>query len=102
MHVGVGEAFDDAVDDGGPQAGPVGASDHLADHDVLDRRIPSGLDDRVGDVGSTEHGERRPQLYLDAVDSLNLGDREIDVAVSEVVQRLRGLRRYLSERRAGS
>jgi len=42
----------------------------------------------------------RAELYLDAIESLNLSDRQVDTAVGDVVTRIRALRRYLAERRS--
>jgi outer membrane PBP1 activator LpoA protein len=42
----------------------------------------------------------RAELYLDAIDSLNLDDDEVDRTVRRIVGNLQALRRYLSTRRA--
>jgi outer membrane PBP1 activator LpoA protein len=42
----------------------------------------------------------RAELYLDAIDSLNLDDDEVDRTVRRIVGNLQALRRYLSARRA--
>ena len=42
----------------------------------------------------------RAELYLAAVDSLNLEDDEAERSVREIVEHLRGLARYLSSKRA--
>jgi hypothetical protein len=42
----------------------------------------------------------RAELYLDAIESLNLSDREVDVTVADVSSRLRALRQYLAQRRS--
>jgi len=42
----------------------------------------------------------RAELYLDAIESLNLSDREVDANVGDVLNRIRALRRYLAERRS--
>ena len=44
----------------------------------------------------------RAELYLDAVDALDLGDDEVDRTVRGIVEQLRALRRYLSARRANA
>lgn len=41
----------------------------------------------------------RAQLYLNAVDALDLEDDEVEKYVRDMVGRLRALRRYLAERR---
>ena len=42
----------------------------------------------------------RAELYLVAVDSLDLEDDEAEKSVREIVEHLRGLRRYLSDKRS--
>jgi hypothetical protein len=44
----------------------------------------------------------RAELYLDAVESLDLDDPETDRSVRQITEQIRGLRRYLSARRAGA
>lgn len=41
----------------------------------------------------------RAELYLNAVEAMDLEDHQIDNHVREIVGQLRGLRRYLAERR---
>jgi hypothetical protein len=41
----------------------------------------------------------RAELYLNAVEAMDLGDHQVDNHVREIVGQLRGLRRYLAERR---
>jgi pyrroloquinoline quinone (PQQ) biosynthesis protein C len=41
----------------------------------------------------------RAELYLNAVDALGLEDDQVEKHVRDVVGQLRGLRRYLAERR---
>jgi len=44
----------------------------------------------------------RAELYLVAVDSLDLEDDEAEKSVREMVEHLRGLRRYLSHKRSSA
>jgi len=73
---------------------------------------------RVGRIGATAEQRRREdqfrrknlriairqleraELYLVAVDSLDLEDDEAEKSAREIVEHLRGLRRYLSNKRS--
>jgi hypothetical protein len=44
----------------------------------------------------------RAELYLVAVDSLDLEDREAKRSAREIVEHLRGLRRYLLDKRSNT
>jgi hypothetical protein len=44
----------------------------------------------------------RAELYLDAVESLNLEDPEVDLMLRDMVNRLRSLRQYLSKIRSAT
>jgi hypothetical protein len=78
----------------------------MADKALLPfRRVANPVDQRLRD----QHQRRnlriairqleRAELYLQALYSLELDDREAYRTVDDIVQRLRDLRRYLAERR---
>ena len=80
MDIRARQPVDDAIDDRRAQAAEPGAGNHLANHDMLDRRVSRSLNHSGGYISSTKYDEGAAQLRCQRPEPLDFGGKRcVDV-----------------------